>query len=233
MELNKAKLIFSFFFILFGAGFRIFLNEYIGIPNFEAITALTLLSASFLGGMYGALIPLFMIFLSDIYFGNTSILLFTWSAFVLIGLFGTLIKRKHKHYLFKMTGAGIISVLFFYLYTNFGWWLLYKMYPMTISGLLQCYTAGLPFLKNQLGSALLFVPAFGFLFSKALDFKKAETTTPVVVEAIKCSTQPFVKKAGLFRSEKRATTLVVGLYFFEKHQPVLSIKSFLAKAKRQ
>jgi len=159
------KIVFAIFIIIFGVIFRIFLNEKIAIPNFEAVTALTLLSGSFLGGIYSALIPLAIMFFSDLYFGNTSVYLFSWSAFILIGIFGTIFKRNSKNYLLKITGGGISSVLFFYLWTNFGWWLTFGMYPMTFKGLIQCYIAGLLFLKNQLISVLIFVPSFGFLFS--------------------------------------------------------------------
>ena len=60
---------------------------------------------------------------------------------------------------------GILSVVFFYLFTNFGWWLTFEMYPLTLQGLIECYIAGLPFLKNQLFSSLIFVPAFALIFS--------------------------------------------------------------------
>ena len=170
--MNKRKILFAVFIIVFGVIFRIFLNEKIGIPNFEAITALSLLSGSFFGGVFAAVIPFLMIFFSDLYFGNTSVYLFTWSAFILIGIFGTFVKRNKKHYPLKITGMGIISVLFFYLFTNFGWWLTSGMYPMTFEGIIQCYIAGLPFLKNQLFSALIFVPSFAFIFSLLLESRK-------------------------------------------------------------
>ena len=60
---------------------------------------------------------------------------------------------------------GILSVVFFYLFTNFGWWFTFEMYPLTLQGLIECYIAGLPFLKNQLFSSLIFVPAFALIFS--------------------------------------------------------------------
>ncbi|KPJ57528.1 hypothetical protein AMJ49_00150 [Parcubacteria bacterium DG_74_2] len=163
--MNKRKILFAIFIIFFGTFFRIFLNEVISIPNFEAVTALSLISGSFFGGIFAGLIPLLMIFLSDIYFGNTLIFLFTWSAFIFIGSFGILFKKDSKDYFLKISGGGIISVFFFYLWTNFGWWLVSRMYPMNFQGLIECYIAGLPFLKNQLISALIFIPLFSLIFS--------------------------------------------------------------------
>ena len=171
---NKKKILFSIFIIIFGIIFRIFLNTKIGIPNFEAVTALSLISGSFLGGIFGSLISLSIIFFSDLYLGNNFILFFTWSAFIFIGLFGSLIKRNSRYYFPKIIGSGIISVLFFYLWTNFGWWLISGMYPMNLQGLIQSYIAGVPFLRNQLASALIFTPLFVPVFSLLSDkvFKK-------------------------------------------------------------
>lgn len=176
-ELKKKKILFAVLIIFFGVSFRIFLNKAVAIPNFEAVTSLSLLSGSLLGGILAPIIPLLIIFFSDLYFGNSAVYLFTWSAFVLIGIFGLLVKRSSKHYSLKMTGLGIGSVLFFYLWTNMGWWLTSGMYPLNSGGLIGCYLAALPFLKNQLASVLLFTPAFSLFFSLIFDklfVKKAE-----------------------------------------------------------
>ena len=161
----RKKILFSLFLIIFGVLFRIFLNKAFAIPNFESVTALSLVSGSFLGGLSGPIIPLFIIFLSDIFFQNTSVYIFTWSAFALIGVFGCFVKRSSRHYFLKITLTGILSVFFFFVWTNFGWWLTSSMYEMNLQGLLKCYIAGIPFLKNQLVSSLIFIPSFSFLFS--------------------------------------------------------------------
>ncbi len=167
--MNKKKIFIAIFIIAFGVIFRIFLNEKIGIPNFESVTALSLVSGSFLGGIFAPLIPLLTIFISDIYFTNSSVYLFTWSAFILIGILGILIKKNTKHYFSKITGLGILSVLFFYIWTNFGWWLTSGMYTLTLRGLIESYIAALPFLRNQLFSSLIFVPAFSLVFFLIFD----------------------------------------------------------------
>lgn len=101
--MNKRKILFSIFIIFIGVTIRIFLNEVIRIPNFEAVTSLSLVSGSFLGGVFAPVIPLFIIFLSDTYFGfgHHPIYLFTWSAFILIGIFGLLFKKKFKILFFE------------------------------------------------------------------------------------------------------------------------------------
>ena len=168
-KITKKKIGLAISVIIFGVLFRIFLVKVVGIPNFEAITALSLVSGSFLGGVFAPIVPLTIVFLSDIYFGNILVYLFTWTAFILVGIFGVFFKKNSKYYFLKITGGGVLSVLFFYLWTNFGWWLTTEMYEMTIQGLIKCYIAGLPFLKNQLFSVLIFAPAFSLIFSLVSD----------------------------------------------------------------
>ena len=182
--MNKYKILFAISVILLGVFSRVFLNKFIAIPNFEMITALSLISGSLLGGIFAPLIPLLIIFLSDIYFGNTIIYLFTWSAFALIGIFGILFKRNSKHYYLKITGGGIVSVLFFYFWTNFGWWLVSGMYPMNFQGLITCYLAAIPFLKNQLVSVLTFTPILVLIFTPIFEkllVNKTKKMTPLEI----------------------------------------------------
>ncbi len=160
------------FLIVLGAGGRILLKD---IPNIETITVCTLLAGSLLGGLYTFIVPLTMIALSDMYIGNDPILLFTWSAWAVIGFLGWLIRKKRGYnykFILSLTGMGMGASVFFYLYTNFGVWLLWNMYPHTISGLTQCYIMALPFLKNSIVSNLIFIPTLsaGLLFF--LKYKK-------------------------------------------------------------
>ena len=78
--------------------------------------------------------------------GNTFILLFTWSGFILIGLIGYMLKSRNCLQIRKIPtilGAGILGILLYDLWTNFGCWL--GWYPKTISGLGLCYTMSIPF----------------------------------------------------------------------------------------
>ncbi len=147
--------------------------EFIKIPNFEMITSLSLIAGAMLGGFFIFFVPLSIIVISDFYFGNTSIIFFTWSAFILIAFLGWLLRKKKKlslGFIGQMTGMGVVSSLFFFLYTNFGWWLLTNMYSHTFEGLIHCYIMGLPFLKTNLLGNLFFVPIFTSLALLAWKF---------------------------------------------------------------
>lgn len=136
-------------------------------PNVEYVTAASLLAGVYLGKKYAVLVPLFIMVLSDTLIGNTNIFVFTWSAYLGIGLIsqiGQIGKRESKQKILGAAGLGIAASLFFYVWTNFGVWVLdsWGMYPRTMVGLLDCYIAGLPFLKLNLLGNLFFVPvSFG------------------------------------------------------------------------
>jgi len=161
--MNKNKLLVAFILISFGVILRLLMVEFVKTPNLEIITAFALIAGALLGGIFTFVVPLSIIAITDMYIGNNFILIFTWSSFAIIGIFGWLLRnRKTSHYRFiaEITGMGIISSLFFYFYTNFGWWLLSNMYPYTWQGLIYCYAMGLPFLKTNLLGNLFFIPIF-------------------------------------------------------------------------
>lgn len=137
-------------------------------PNVEFVTTASLLAATFLGRKYAVMVPLATMFVSDAVIGNNSIFIFTWSAYIFIGLGGLMLRSLKSHpkkLILASSFQSLASAVFFYLYTNFGVWLLWRgMYPKTLGGLLDCYLMGLPFLKlNLLGN--LFLTPLGFAIS--------------------------------------------------------------------
>ncbi len=133
-------------------------------PNVEFVTICALAAGYFMNNKKLALfVPLITMALSDTVLGNTSIFLFTWSAFLVTPIIGTILsKRSSDSEIVKTALAGfsgsILSVIIFFLWTNFGVVVTTAMYPDTLSGLLNSYVNALPFLKNQLYSNLVFAP---------------------------------------------------------------------------
>ena len=128
--MNKSRILIALILIIIGVVGKFVLVSYVGIPNLEIITVLALISGIYLGGVYAVAIPLSIIFLSDLAIGNNYIFIFTWTAFAMIGLLG-LISKRNKNSKLKIknsTYLAFISSVFFYLYTNFGWWLMSGMY---------------------------------------------------------------------------------------------------------
>ncbi len=163
------KLIAAFFLILLGILFRTVWH--LG-PNVEFVTASTLLAGSYLGFGWAIGIPLAIMLVTDLIIGNTNIFLFTWSGYLVIGYLSHLSNLSHfkrGEKILRAAGLGIIASFWFYLWTNFGVWLLdnWGMYPKTIAGLMSAYILGLPFLKYNLIGNLVLVPFSFILFEAA------------------------------------------------------------------
>lgn len=160
-KIIKSEIIFATLLIFLGVLFRT--SWRLG-PNVEFVTSAALLAGAYLGKKWAVFIPLSIMAISDLLLGNTNIFLFTWSAYLFIGYLGNLghldnlkIKTKILH----ATGLGVIASIWFFLWTNFGVWLLdsWGMYPKTLSGLIDAYIMGLPFLKYNLIGNLILVPS--------------------------------------------------------------------------
>ena len=83
-------------------------------------------------------------------------LLVTWAWYAAIVLLGTSLKRRLKP--LWIIGAALASSVSFFLLSNFVVWLAYNMYPKTLSGLVTCYVAAVPFFRGTFASDLLFTP---------------------------------------------------------------------------
>lgn len=171
------RLLFAVLLVMLGILFRT--TWHLG-PNVEFVTSATLLAGTYLGREWAILIPLIIMTVSDTIIGNTSIFIFTWSAYVMIGLVGQWKLKEQKIILpwrdkkqrtnlimkmAKVTSLGAIASFWFFLWTNFGVWLLdsWGMYPKTSRGLLDAYILGLPFLKYNLLGNLVLVPSAFFI----------------------------------------------------------------------
>jgi len=179
---NKNQFFPAILLIVLGVLFRTVLH--LG-DNIEFVTSAALLSGSFLSLYWALIVPLLIMVISDFFIGNTLIYLFTWSAYLIIGILGFILLRSPKGvftHTLQATYTGIIAAIIFFLWTNFGVWLLdtYGMYPDNLSGLLESYIFGLPFFKMNLLGNLFFIPISFFLFHLfiSLKFNQSENYSP-------------------------------------------------------
>ncbi|MBU1085514.1 hypothetical protein KKB06_04165 [Patescibacteria group bacterium] len=127
-------------------------------PNIELIMVASVLASMYLGRKWGASLAVVALALSDLVLGNTMIMLFTWSAFFVIGFNGRWINKwKGGRRIVAGSGYGLVSALGFYFYTNFGVWLITPMYEKTFGGLIKCYVMALPFLRLHAVSSVFLV----------------------------------------------------------------------------
>lgn len=134
------------------------------IPNATPITTITLAASKYLGRSSAILIPIITMVISDAVIGfyDWRILISVYGSFALISLV-SIVAQKYPTLL--PSGFVLISAsLLFFLVTNFSVWFFSPWYEKSISGLLYCYTLGLPFLKNMLiGDVFYSVALFGTL----------------------------------------------------------------------
>lgn len=174
---HKNRFLLAFLLILIGVlGRTVF---HFG-ENIEFVTAVTLLAGSFLGFFWTFFVPLTIMAISDIIIGNTNIFIFTWSAYLLIGLLALIFLRQNKGFvnnILKAEFTGILASLVFYLWTNFGVWALdgFSMYSDNLSGLVDSYIMGIPFFKANLFSNLIIVPLSFYLFQLLLSWRYARS----------------------------------------------------------
>lgn len=152
----------AYFFVLLGIVFRLIPH----LPNATPVAAIALFGGSYLDRRTALLIPLLIMIASDLILGLHSLIFFTWGAFLLTGLIGLWLK-DHKTTP-NIIGSTIASSLCFYLITNFGVWAVPgSWYPHTISGLVNCYVMGLPFLRFSLLGDLAYVAVLFGLYEFA------------------------------------------------------------------
>lgn len=142
--------------------------------NLSPFGAISLFGAAWFSKKWQAfVIPMLATFLSDLFLNNVVYAslnkgftvfypgaYFQYIAYALIISLGFLLLRNKVTAPRVAIGAVSSSVIFF-LVSNFGTWFSMNMYPKTAAGLMECYTAGLPFADATLYgdlaySALLF-----------------------------------------------------------------------------
>jgi hypothetical protein len=131
-------------------------------PNLELVTAVTVAAALLLPRSVSWSVPLLLVAVSDKLIGSTGILVFTWSAWAVTILASALLGRLRGRgpVVLGSTVFGVGSSTWFFLWTNFGVWVLGAgvFYPATWAGLVACYTAGVPFYRTMLLGNLVLVP---------------------------------------------------------------------------
>ncbi len=137
-------------------------------PNFAPIGAMALFGAAYLKQKHFAIIiPIASMWLSDLALNNIVYVQYfdhfvwfyqgcywTYGAFIVIGFigFGLIKKIRITNILF----ASCLASISFFILSNFGVWASGTMYSKSFTGLIMCYTAGLPFLKNTFMGDLIY-----------------------------------------------------------------------------
>ena len=150
------------------------------LPNFTAVGAIAIFGAAYLKGWNKIIVPLGILWLSDIvlnnlvyakYYDHFQVVgsLWVYASFIVAGLAAWKILKKASWT--RLFGAGIAAGVVFYIITNLGVWMTSGAYPKTIAGLTECYVVALPFFRNTLAGNLF----FGFALFGAYEWFASRT----------------------------------------------------------
>jgi hypothetical protein len=121
------------------------------------------------------MVPMVAMLISDFFLGWHKTMIFVYGALLFNVWLGGKVARHPKWYNI-LGGAGIASLVF-YLVTNLGVWLTGTWYPHTISGLISCYVAAIPFAKWTLIGDLSYTVALFGTTELLLYYQKKQIVT--------------------------------------------------------
>jgi hypothetical protein len=78
----------------------------------------------------------------------------TWAWYAGMLWLGTNLKQNAGAV--RILGSALSGSISFFLVSNFAVWAAWDMYPRTVTGLLTCYDAGIPFFRHAVAGDLLF-----------------------------------------------------------------------------
>lgn len=132
--------------------------------NYTAIGAMALFGGCYFSDKRSAyIVTILALFLSDVIlnsfvYGHTLTLtyagfLWIYASFIFTVILGTFIKKVSVSNVLVM---GIIAALLHWIITDFAVWMGSPIYTKNFAGMLECYTAALPYLRNMLLANIVF-----------------------------------------------------------------------------
>lgn len=116
--------------------------------NITPVGAVALTGGAKLSPLWRWSVPFIALAITDSFLGWSAVSPFLYVSFAINIYFGTKIGGKHRYA--KLAGFAMAGSLQFFLISNLGVWMEGLLYPKTPAGLMACYTAAIPFLKNSL-----------------------------------------------------------------------------------
>jgi hypothetical protein len=151
--------------ILSAGAWRLFISGgHSSLGNFTPVGAMAMFGGCYFSDKGKAyLFPLLTLWLSDVllsyfvYFHEWRLFyggfLWTYGSFALMVVIGSFIKKASVK---TVVLAGISAALMHWIITDFGVWMGGQLYPKTAEGLVTCYVAAIPYMKNMLIGNLVF-----------------------------------------------------------------------------
>ena len=171
MKKTKQKIVLFFYLVGLIALSRIIPHP----PNFTPVLAMAVFMPYLTRDIYSAmLVPLSAMFVSDLYLGLHSSMFWVYTSILLgttLSQYTISMKKTYVH----LGSNALLSSTIFFIVTNFAVWMSGSMYPLTIDGLLLCYTMAIPFFGNTLAGTLFYVSLLGLVSYSATNISRRYT----------------------------------------------------------
>ena len=125
--------------------------------NITPLYAVALFACATLPRRWALAVPLAAMIGSDLIIGMHPTFLFTWTGMLAFAALGFALRGRTTAW--RVVGSALAGSVVFFLWTNFGVWLVSGLYPRTAEGLMTCFVAALPFFRNSLLGNVAFAGA--------------------------------------------------------------------------
>lgn len=186
MKINGRLLVFTLVLIVLATACKYFFGPDLDWSGFSPVIAIALFSGFIIKQKdMSFLLPLLALFISDaviqfLYsqdmFPYAGFYAGQWKNYLIL-MVSTLIGWALKGRSYSSLAIGAVAApTVFFLLSNFGVWMgQHVTYTKDFSGLINCYTAGLPFYKNALIATIVFLPVILLSYNLMMR-NKAELT---------------------------------------------------------
>jgi len=123
--------------------------------NFAPITAIALFGGMYFDKRFAPVLPFAALIISDYFLGFYDGIVWVYGSFLVVTMLGMFASNKKS--IGVVAGSTFAGSFLFFLVTNFGVWQSGFMYPLTMSGLIDCYIAALPFFRNAIAGDVFYV----------------------------------------------------------------------------
>lgn len=126
------------------------------LPNMTPLGASAIFGGKKLSRPWNYLLPLTILFFTDMILGFHDSMIYVYLSF---GLIVFLSEKVRNDSVLGLGSTAVAASLIFFVVTNFGVWL-NGWYPHTLAGLIDSFVMGLPFLRNMLIGDVLYTGIF-------------------------------------------------------------------------
>ena len=177
MKNNKQTIIFLFVIVAITTTVKVICAPQINLSGFSATLAVALFAGFAEKDLKKIfLLPLVALFASDVViqllymaqlFPFAGFYQNQWINYILIAALASIGILFRKGKIAGMVAASVIGPALFFLASNYIVWSTQASllgYSKDINGLMECYTAGIPFYRNSVIATIIFLPAFAVLY---------------------------------------------------------------------